>query len=143
MNSDGELVVAKGADVDMVLMHLKAGSTIKFTHSGTIVCDQQDALLKMGNKTRGLTRGTTMEVEAGATYLVLKDCNLLLTLKTSVDAVIISDITITLGGGTAIDGVVLEDANDHPDAIYNIQGQRVVHPKKGLYIKNGKLTIFK
>lgn len=143
VNSDGELVVAKGADVDMVLMHLKAGSTIKFTHSGTIVCDQQDALLKMGSKTRGLTRGTTMEVEAGATYLVLKDCDLLLTLKTSVDAVIISDITITLGGGTAIDGVVLEDANDLLDAIYNIQGQRVVHPKKGLYIKNGKLTIIK
>ena len=56
--------------------------------------------------------------------------------------------TMLLGsiGGDNEDGTTRIDAisNDaQPDVYYNLQGQRVDNPKKGLYIKNGKKIVIK
>ena len=44
-------------------------------------------------------------------------------------------------GETAIQGVVKAERND--DVIYNLAGQRVTNPTKGIYIKNGKKFVIK
>ena len=57
--------------------------------------------------------------------------------------------TILLGsiGGDDEDGTTRIDAirndNAQPDVYYNLQGQRVNSPKKGLYIKNGNKVVIK
>ena len=43
---------------------------------------------------------------------------------------------------TAIDGVAADEAVDR-DAYYNLQGQRVERPQKGVYIHGGKKVIIK
>ena len=37
---------------------------------------------------------------------------------------------------TGVDAIEIKDADDA--AIYNLQGVRVAHPQKGIYVKNGK-----
>ena len=95
-DSEGNLVVQKGdEDVDMMLMDISAGSEIVFEHSGTILCED-DNLVKIGDS-KARTRGAVeLDAEPGATYKVVKDCDIHLTLKTSVSAVKITSITITL-----------------------------------------------
>jgi hypothetical protein len=44
-------------------------------------------------------------------------------------------------GTTGINGIKSEGMKD--DAYYTLQGQRVVNPGKGLYIKNGKKVVIK
>jgi hypothetical protein len=46
------------------------------------------------------------------------------------------------GGTTAIDKVTTEQ-NTYPEGIFNLYGQRVNQPGKGIYIVNGKKMIFK
>ena len=52
-------------------------------------------------------------------------------------------LTISIGGGdlTNIEAAAIENTNN--TVIYNMQGQRVVAPAKGVYIVNGKKTIIK
>ena len=45
------------------------------------------------------------------------------------------------GGTTRIDAIANDSAQ--PDVYYNLQGQRINNPKKGLYIKNGKKVVIK
>lgn len=42
---------------------------------------------------------------------------------------------------TAIEGIEIEGAND--GKIYNLKGQEVKNPQKGVYIQNGKIIIIK
>ena len=95
-DSEGHLVVQKGKDdVDMLLMDISAGSEIVFEHSGKIICEDGNLVKTSVSKAR--TRGEDeMSVEPGATYKVLKDCDIHLTLKTSDADVKITSITITL-----------------------------------------------
>ncbi|EFM02907.1 leucine-rich repeat domain-containing protein [Hoylesella marshii] len=44
------------------------------------------------------------------------------------------------GSVTAIRDI--ETDNHRPDIIYNLQGQRVTHPEKGIYIVNGKKKVY-
>ncbi len=44
-------------------------------------------------------------------------------------------------GATSIDPLSASDADENNAAYYNLQGQRVDNPTKGLYIKNGKKVI--
>ena len=51
-------------------------------------------------------------------------------------------VTLASGSGdTAIQGVVKAERND--GVIYNLAGQRVTNPTKGIYIKNGKKFVIK
>ena len=46
-------------------------------------------------------------------------------------------------GATSIDPLSASDADESNAAYYNLQGQRVDNPTKGLYIKNGKKVILR
>ena len=50
-------------------------------------------------------------------------------------------INFNNGGATDIKGVELNTLSD--DTIYNLQGQKVVNPERGIYIVNGKKTYIK
>lgn len=52
-------------------------------------------------------------------------------------------LTISIGEGNSTNIKTAERENTNNLVIYNIQGQRVVAPSKGLYIVNGKKTIIK
>lgn len=43
---------------------------------------------------------------------------------------------------TKIDGVELDNVISGDDKVYNLKGQRIAKPSKGLYIKNGKKIVF-
>lgn len=44
---------------------------------------------------------------------------------------------------TAISDIIDDKPNDQPAVYYNLNGQRVTHPDKGIYIVNGKKVIIK
>ena len=46
-------------------------------------------------------------------------------------------------GATNIDPLSASDADESNAAYYNLQGQRVDNPTKGLYIKNGKKVVIR
>lgn len=52
------------------------------------------------------------------------------------------DLTITFGDATSI-GATLKNKEIENKEVYNLKGQRVAQPKKGLYIQNGKKVIIK
>lgn len=54
-----------------------------------------------------------------------------------------SNISVTLSLAPVITGIsqVRADANAQGDAYYNLSGQRVDNPSRGIYIKNGKKII--
>ena len=52
------------------------------------------------------------------------------------------DLTITFGDATSI-GATLKNKEIENKEVYNLKGQRVAQPKKGLYIQSGKKVIIK
>lgn len=75
----------------------------------------------------GVDGGASIEAHAGKAYLVL-------------DATPSSNSRYLINGvTTGIDAIAAEST----EAIFNLQGQRVVAPKAGVYVKNGKKIIVK
>ena len=50
-------------------------------------------------------------------------------------------VVLTGAGSTGIQNIIVTDDPNAP--IYNLAGQRVTNPTKGIYIKNGKKFILK
>ncbi len=97
VNEQGDLTVKQSAnDVQLSVQSVAAGTHLVCnTISGTI---QGHRLIVKGILIGSLTRGDMddlIELQPGVTYEVLKDCDLILTLKTSVSDVVIQSLTIT------------------------------------------------
>ena len=58
------------------------------------------------------------------------------------EAVAARDLSITFGDATSI-GATLKNKEIENKEVYNLKGQRVAQPKKGLYIQSGKKVIIK
>ena len=50
---------------------------------------------------------------------------------------------LSIIGNDNTTGITLQSEVTAPAAVYTLQGVRVAHPQKGVYIKNGKLYIAK
>ena len=111
-------VVASGAAVE--------GNLLKAAVAATEVADDKAYGLK-GGKFHKLNAGT---IPAGKAYLLADDI-------TSAP-----ELTINFGGTTGIADVRSKKA-DVRSEIYNLNGQRVAQPAKGLYIQNGRKVILK
>jgi hypothetical protein len=48
-----------------------------------------------------------------------------------------------VGGSASIENIEFSKFNDHSSKIYNLNGQRINTPKKGIYIQNGKKVLVK
>ena len=48
-----------------------------------------------------------------------------------------------VGGSSDIESIEISKFNDQSSKIYNLNGQRVNMPKKGIYIQNGKKVLVK
>lgn len=97
VNEQGDLTVKQSAnDVQLSVQSVTAGTHLVCnTISGTI---QGHRLIVKGILIGSRTRGDMddlIELQSGVTYEVLKDCDLILTLKTSVSDVVIQSLTIT------------------------------------------------
>ena len=97
VNEQGDLTVKQSAnDVQLSVQSVTAG-----TH---LVCNTISGIIQghrlivkvnlIGSRTRG-DMDDLIELQSGVTYEVLKDCDLILTLKTSVSDVVIQSLTIT------------------------------------------------
>lgn len=111
---------------DKVTFRTGANSTLEVPEEAPIITDL-------------LYIGTTEKETAETTLVVETDGDLLLKSATSC---YIESITITAGGGT--DGIVSVRSDNNSDGrCYTLQGVAVAHPRKGIYIKNGKKFIVK
>ena len=48
-----------------------------------------------------------------------------------------------VGGSASIENIEFSKFNDHSSKIYNLNGQRIDVPKRGIYIQNGKKVLVK
>ena len=53
------------------------------------------------------------------------------------------EVTVEDGETTGIEGVTTDENKTDDDGYYNLNGQRVTNPQKGIYIHRGKKVIFK
>lgn len=79
----------------------------------------------------GVDGGASIEAHAGKAYLVL-------------DTPVASNSRYLISGfGDTITGIDTVLSSEAAEAIYNLQGQRVLNAKSGVYVKNGKKVIVK
>ena len=138
---NGEMTFSVGDDLILALRNLKKGDILKFDFSGTIKSLMGKlALLNGTQRTRAAEEDAEMEIIAGAEYEVLEDGDLILTLKTTTDPVVIRSITITPAGTTGISAVRTYVA----DTWYDLNGRRIAKPvQKGFYIRNGSTVVIR
>ena len=138
---NGMMTFSVGDDLILALRNLKKGDILKFDFSGMITgIVGKLALLNGTQRTRAAEEDAVMEIIAGAEYEVLEDGDLILTLKTETDPVVIRSITITPAGTTGISAV----RTDVADTWYDLNGRRIAKPvQKGFYIHNGQKVVVK
>ena len=54
-----------------------------------------------------------------------------------------SELILDFGGTTGIDSLTPSPSPKGEGSVYNLNGQRVANPSKGLYIVNGKKVVIK
>jgi Endoglucanase len=87
--------------------------------------------------------GVTLQTQIGATTAKVKKATLIKADGTEVPGTITAawGCTVTAETPTGIREVYTITPSN--DAIYNLQGQRIQNPQKGIYIKNGKKVVIK
>ena len=137
------LVIKKGSNVIIGIIKANAGQILKITGNGQMTIDQ-DMLYKLitEGKVRALSRaaGGDMEVESGVEYLVLQDCDLLITVNTENADVTISDMSLRLPGDAndnkkvnaadIVEMVNEMDPNKQPSEKFNLQNADMNNDKK-------------
>ena len=128
------LVIKKGPNVIIGILQANVGQILKITGNGQMTIDQ-DMLYKLitEGKVRVLSRaaGDDMEIESGVEYLVLQDCDLLITVNTENADVTISDLSLRLPGDAngdkkvnaadIVEMVNEMDPNKQPSEKFNLQ----------------------
>ena len=108
------------------MLKIPANSTTKFTftaegEAGDVVgC----MLLNLSVDIVGLTTPNRHVLQGGQGYYSFKD----------------SELCYLAGNSTGVNDVKIDKEND---VYYNLRGEKVAAPSKGVYIKNGKKYIFK
>lgn len=131
------------------------GLVIKGATTRIPVVESGDNLV--GNLLIGVTTNT--EVKAATDYVLTEKNNVAVFAQTGVNAATVSaghaylrvsaakarTRTIGIGGEgtTGIENRFVDDKEQAEEVIYNLNGQRVKNPRKGLYIINGKKVLVK
>ena len=130
LNNSGSITFTPTKDYNMVLVlaTVKEGRDVKINGELTTVSgvvNSEGAYYEM----------SPIAIEAGTQYVIKKGS----------DESIVMMIMLTPkdGGTTAIDAVKGEGIKANASEFFDLHGQRVTHPTKGLYIKSGRKVIVK
>ena len=113
-------VAATGTDIS-------ATNKLQAAVTATAV-EANETYILQGGQFHKVTAAST--IPAGKAYLLYGDLSMA------------RDLTLTFGDATGI-GATLKNKEIENKEVYNLKGQRVAQPTKGLYIQNGKKVIVK
>ena len=130
MNSSGSITFTPTKDYNMVLVlaTVKDGRDVKINGELTTVSgvvNSEGAYYEM----------SPIAIEAGTQYVIKKG--------SAESIVMMIMLTPKDGGTTAIDAVKGKGVKVDASEFFDLHGQRVTHPTKGLYIKSGRKVIVK
>lgn len=127
-----ENVPAAGEQVSKVAGNMFVGTLVDIEELPSVGGQYANYILNDGTLGVGFYKANNKKVGAGKAYLRIPVEN---SAKMSF---------LSLGGGSATDISAIKDGNERMDnEFYNLNGQRVASPSKGLYILNGKKIIVK
>jgi hypothetical protein len=125
--------------VDYVNYYLSSGtygvSFYKVTKEDGVALGANRCYLPIPYRTSSGARGMSADASSSFSKMILLD--------NDDDVIAIPVYGSTDGEGDGTTGINTQFQNADPDAYYNLQGQRVEHPGKGLYIKNGRKVVIR
>ena len=139
----GKLKFSLGPAMKIGVTGLKSGQKLTVNVDGSITYQKSRIRHKEALRAafrRAASDNEEMEIISGEEYVVLEDCDLILTIHTEDGPVVIESIYVE-DAPTTIESI-RQDADDS-DNWYDLQGRKLDSrpSKKGLYIHNGK-TLF-